>query len=260
MALKLPKPLHGWRAFWGEVGIIVLGVLIALAAQQLAENVQDRQRLAKADRAIALELGEAIGQAQVKIATYGCAEKQFDRLAQIIAEAERTGRLPPLGELPQPKRFTWPSGAWETLQNGTVVALEPPERLQGLSGVYSFIQLLDREQYREIEVWTDLFQLVGPGRSFSAADAAASNRALREARMLNRLVTGHALRLTQLTNSYGIAVDRPSMEMYIKGASLRDAREMCERFGSVPENYGEAPLRPMIEKAIRRPIHKPDRQ
>ena len=34
--MKVPsiKPLHGWRTFWGEVGIIVLGVLIALGAQQ----------------------------------------------------------------------------------------------------------------------------------------------------------------------------------------------------------------------------------
>jgi hypothetical protein len=30
MHFHLPKPLHGWRAFAGEVGIIVVGVLIAL--------------------------------------------------------------------------------------------------------------------------------------------------------------------------------------------------------------------------------------
>jgi uncharacterized membrane protein YraQ (UPF0718 family) len=29
MHFHLPKPLHGWREFKGEVGIIVLGVLIA---------------------------------------------------------------------------------------------------------------------------------------------------------------------------------------------------------------------------------------
>ena len=33
MYVQLPKPLHGWRQFAGEVGIIVLGVLIALGAQ-----------------------------------------------------------------------------------------------------------------------------------------------------------------------------------------------------------------------------------
>jgi hypothetical protein len=37
MKLRIPQPLHGWREFAGEVGIIVLGVLIALGAQQLVE-------------------------------------------------------------------------------------------------------------------------------------------------------------------------------------------------------------------------------
>ena len=37
MHFHLPKPLHGWREFAGEVGIIVLGVLIALGAEQLVE-------------------------------------------------------------------------------------------------------------------------------------------------------------------------------------------------------------------------------
>jgi hypothetical protein len=37
MKLRIPEPLHGWREFAGEVGIIVLGVLIALGAQQLVE-------------------------------------------------------------------------------------------------------------------------------------------------------------------------------------------------------------------------------
>ncbi len=30
MHLHLPKPLHGWREFPGEVGIIVIGVPLAL--------------------------------------------------------------------------------------------------------------------------------------------------------------------------------------------------------------------------------------
>jgi hypothetical protein len=37
MHFPLPKPLHGWRQFAGEVGVIVLGVLIALAAGQVVE-------------------------------------------------------------------------------------------------------------------------------------------------------------------------------------------------------------------------------
>ena len=38
MHFHLPKPLHGWREFLGEVGIIVIGVLIALGAEQNARS------------------------------------------------------------------------------------------------------------------------------------------------------------------------------------------------------------------------------
>lgn len=56
MRFRLPKPLHGWRAFAGEVGIIVLGVLIALGAQEVAQNIQQRSDARDADRAIRGEL------------------------------------------------------------------------------------------------------------------------------------------------------------------------------------------------------------
>jgi hypothetical protein len=41
----LPKPLHGWRQFAGEVGIIVVGVLIALGAEQLVEEWRWHERV-----------------------------------------------------------------------------------------------------------------------------------------------------------------------------------------------------------------------
>ena len=53
MHFHLPKPLHGWREFAGEVGVIVLGVLIALGALALVvasvggSALYFRRRLAK---------------------------------------------------------------------------------------------------------------------------------------------------------------------------------------------------------------------
>ena len=45
MHIHLPKPLHGWREFVGEVGIIVMGVLIALGAEQVIEAVHHRSQV-----------------------------------------------------------------------------------------------------------------------------------------------------------------------------------------------------------------------
>ena len=39
---RLPKPLHCWREFAGEVAIIVMGVLIALGAEQVVISFNDR--------------------------------------------------------------------------------------------------------------------------------------------------------------------------------------------------------------------------
>src|SRR5258708_2499167 len=47
MHFHLPKPLHGWREFTGEVGIIVIGLLIALAVQQGVDAIVRRARDAK---------------------------------------------------------------------------------------------------------------------------------------------------------------------------------------------------------------------
>ena len=38
MHFHLPKPLHGWREFVGEVAIIVLGVLIALTLEAVVDD------------------------------------------------------------------------------------------------------------------------------------------------------------------------------------------------------------------------------
>jgi hypothetical protein len=46
MHVHLPKPLHGWREFAGEVGVIVIGVMIALGAQQLLEDWHWRSEVA----------------------------------------------------------------------------------------------------------------------------------------------------------------------------------------------------------------------
>jgi hypothetical protein len=42
MHFHLPKPLHGWREFAGEVEIIVLGVLIASSASERPRRLQSK--------------------------------------------------------------------------------------------------------------------------------------------------------------------------------------------------------------------------
>src|SRR5215469_1031167 len=80
MHVHLPKPLHGWRAFAGEVGIIVLGVLIALAADAFIENLNWRHkvRIADADMRTEIELDRTYA-AQYAILAQ-CSDRMLDRI------------------------------------------------------------------------------------------------------------------------------------------------------------------------------------
>lgn len=48
----MPKPVHGWREFADEVGIIAIGALIALAAKQVVEDVHWRSAVAGERKAL----------------------------------------------------------------------------------------------------------------------------------------------------------------------------------------------------------------
>ena len=123
MRFTVPKPVHGWRTFWGEVGIIVLGVLIALGAQQVAEKLSVRQR---ADDSTATLRAEIIdhGQYAYEIEVVApCIRAQAEALEE---------RLKTVNSDPAP-RFSedgfkayyvvripdrpWSSSAWDAVRN-----------------------------------------------------------------------------------------------------------------------------------------------
>jgi hypothetical protein len=56
----LPKPLHGWREFFGEIGIIVIGVLLALTAEQVVEAWRWHEKVEAAKKSIDFELNQQL--------------------------------------------------------------------------------------------------------------------------------------------------------------------------------------------------------
>src|SRR5579864_4090678 len=87
MQVHLPKPLHGWREFVGEVGIIVLGVLIALGFGQIVEQLQWHYEVRTTRQAIADELVATANQGAERLAVEACLR---DRIGELSAKLNRT--------------------------------------------------------------------------------------------------------------------------------------------------------------------------
>jgi hypothetical protein len=90
MHFHLPKPLHGWREFVGEVGIIVVGVLIALGAEQVVEMIGWRDRANSARQSLHGELTDHYENAVEWRTVEPCIDAQLDRLeAGLMASGNR---------------------------------------------------------------------------------------------------------------------------------------------------------------------------
>ncbi|MBA2466285.1 MAG: hypothetical protein H0V46_01600 [Sphingomonas sp.] len=83
MRLRLFKPLHGWRTFWGEVGIIVLGVCIALIAQQVVEAINWKREVAGLRTAVRAEMSENLATYIYRAEQKNCIDSRLDELERL---------------------------------------------------------------------------------------------------------------------------------------------------------------------------------
>ena len=94
MHVHLPKPLHGWREFAGEVGIIVVGVLIALAAEQVVEDWSWHHKVTVVREALMGELGNDRARWNLVLEQSRCALQQSGPLDAWARDGGR-GEAPP---------------------------------------------------------------------------------------------------------------------------------------------------------------------
>src|SRR6185503_5288502 len=85
MDVHTPKPWHGLREFLKEYLIIVIGVLTALAGEQLVEALRWRNHVEQARVAMRAELAEDDGQqAFARAAITRCLSRQLDGIQRAI--------------------------------------------------------------------------------------------------------------------------------------------------------------------------------
>lgn len=80
MHVHLPKPLHGWREFVGEVGIIVLGVLIALGSENLIEDLRWHHRVNLVEAGLKDEVGGIAGNSYERLILQPCIKSRISEM------------------------------------------------------------------------------------------------------------------------------------------------------------------------------------
>jgi hypothetical protein len=174
MHFHLPKPLHGWRQFVGEVGIIVIGVLIALSAQQMVENWNWRGEVRDADRRMREEMSYDLANAYERLAIDPCLRPRLGELRDELLKNEPAwpgsrahfandiykSAFPSVYRTPA---RPWLQGSWLMALNGEVLGHFKPDRAQQFAQLFDHVAMLEQMQAEEVDTAATLGDLAFAG-------------------------------------------------------------------------------------------------
>ena len=190
MHFHLPKPLHGWREFAGEVGIIVVGVLIALAAEQVVEAIHWRDTIAHERKALNADVIQMWTAESARVVIQGCVDNRLSELALVFARHKRGEPLGIIGPIGRPSVWT-----------GSQSAL----RMATADGSLSHMPLADKTAYFAVAEAYDAFapvaaeertswrmiELLDDSEALDTTDWRDLRRAYRDAVDTNRALKGN---------------------------------------------------------------------
>lgn len=122
MGVRLPQPPQGWAALRWEVGVVFVGIVLALGAQQVADMLYWRGQAAQAQRNIEQELLEHEKDGYERLAVQPCMRGQLSALAKQLS-----GTTP--GQWKAMPMIVSPQGVAEVANKVIPSAYRAPERL-----------------------------------------------------------------------------------------------------------------------------------
>ena len=153
MDIHKPKPWHSWREFLKEYGIIVLGVLTALAFEQAVEALHWRHEVEAERRALHGEVRLNLNAILYRRSEQACIDR---RLGEIVEVFRRQAYGEPLGlraSVGRPPVWTEETGSWQIALSGQALAHMPLNEKLKLSDAFGTFVDFDVIREREDDVW-----------------------------------------------------------------------------------------------------------
>lgn len=153
--------------FAREVGVIILGVLVALGIGEVADRIRWHFDVAGAQEAMMTDYARDAGVAHERSLIAPCLARRLDEVAALISTVRRTGRLPEVGDIGLPPSRPLLQSSWETaIGTGALAHMERGE-IAKWSGWFDLIKLFDTGATSEWRLWGKLAALSNSPGSMS---------------------------------------------------------------------------------------------
>jgi hypothetical protein len=147
-----PSPFSNWKELGSEIAIIVIGVLIALSAEQAVEAAHWAHKIDQAENALHLELSEDDGpQAYARAAIATCMQDDLDKMRALISSRGDRREFLKLAHAYRPPSRTWDAEAWRSVAASDVGTHMGAERIVRWSTPFRVIPSMNASNLRELD-------------------------------------------------------------------------------------------------------------
>lgn len=202
MKLGLFKPVRGWRELSGEVGIIVLGVLIALGAEQVVQTFNQRREMRELRAAVDNEIAYGLRTYVARLRQNDCADARLAELHQWL-QSWRDGRPKMLaGMISAPRSGPVGSSVWAS-RDPEVMSQMPLRLKLAYGSIYDEFANNEVQRLDERMTWLTLAEYDGADQ-LDVSSLMRLQGLLTRARWRADNITGNARYITDLAKGMGI--------------------------------------------------------
>ena len=175
------KPPHGWNAVAWELAIVTLGVVIALAAQQIVESLHDRSTAAQTREEVADELNSNLMSLALRQSAEPCINQRLGELRAIISQWEKTGSFKKPKWVSQTPVIEIELSRYDAAQSAGRLALLTGDDQYRMGVVAGRLRKFNEWQMAERVPWGRLRALQFGADALSVEDRASIRSALQDA-------------------------------------------------------------------------------
>jgi hypothetical protein len=171
MDIHKPKPWHGVREFLKEFGTIVVGVLVALGAEQAVERLEWAHKADLAENLMRAEIsGDDGPQVYFRIAFARCQTQELTEIRGLAEDGAARNLIVQRITLLKGIYYTWDSAAYRAADSSGVLVHLPRDRLGDISQFYELMPSLNGYSEREATSLAHLHALSAKGGAISDAE------------------------------------------------------------------------------------------
>jgi hypothetical protein len=243
--VHLPKPLHGWREFIGEVGIVFLGVLIALGAEQLIETWHWSHKVSEVRANLVTEMRDDNGAVAAGIITRSlCADEVLDRMVQAMDRNADRQEIAAIARTYPILSGTFDNQAFAVAQSSETLLHGSEDELVDWGGEYGYLPVLSTTLQREWESAAVFQSWSGRHGRISDAEEQRALDAIGTARAANGLARKAAASLlTSLQERFGLSPARQD--------ELNLYRRYRDQYGRCAIDVGRTDLHTLRSSEVR---------